>query len=133
MGAAAPATVVSWRHELTDWLEARLDLGAERRADVVLAVDEALSNSAEFAYRHGGSGDVTLEVAYSAPDERLAITVLDSGTWREVDDTCRPLSRGRGIPLMEALADRLDIERGAAGTTVWLTFEQCRVRRGSMT
>lgn len=133
VGAAAPATVVSWRRELTDWLQSRLDLGDERRADVVLAADEALSNAAEFAYRNGGSGDMTLEVVYSAADHRLGITVVDGGRWRDVDAERRPLSRGRGLPLMEALADGLHIERGRGGTTVALTFEQCGVRGGTMT
>lgn len=138
VGAAAPATVVSFRHELTGWLQSRLDVSDERRADIVLAADEALSNAAEFAYRHGEAGDITLDVVYSAADESLGITVTDSGTWRDVDVGSRPVSRGRGLLLMEALADRVDIHRGVGGaedeamcgkgTTVVLTFQRCPAR-----
>ncbi len=138
VGVAAPATVVSFRRELTSWLKFRLDISDERRADIVLAADEALSNAAEFGYPSGRTGDITLEVVYSAADDRLGITVADNGTWREVDVKSRPVSRGRGLLLMEALADRVDIDRGVdgaadeaaadKGTTVVLTFERCPAR-----
>ena len=41
----------SFRHELSQWLRAHFALDPVRRNDVLLAVNEALTNAAEFAYR----------------------------------------------------------------------------------
>lgn len=125
VGAAVPATVVSWRSELATWLHTQLDLDDERRSDVVLAVDEALSNAAEFAYAGSGGGEVTLEVRHSPRDSRLDIAISDGGTWRHVEQEARPLARGRGIQLMRALADCFDLDHGSHGTRVLMAFERC--------
>ena len=125
VGAAAPATVVAWRGEFATWLHSRLDLDEERRSDVILAVDEALSNAAEFAYGGCGDGNVTLDVRYFRGDARLNIEVADNGVWYERDPETRSLARGRGIQLMRALSDYFDLDRGTNGTTVRMAFEGC--------
>jgi serine/threonine-protein kinase RsbW len=125
VGAAAPATVVAWRGEFAAWLRNQLKLDDERHSDVILAVDEALSNAAEFAYRDASEGEVTLDVRYSHCDARLNIAVSDRGNWREADPTTRSLARGRGLQLMRALADYFDLEQGSAGTRVKMAFERC--------
>lgn len=126
VGAAAPSTVVAWRNEFTAWLHRQLDLDDERRSDVVLAVDEALSNAAEFAYAGTAGGDITLSVSYSPCDSRLDIEVADDGTWREIDPTAQSLSRGRGLMLMRALSDYFTLDQRSRGTRVLMTFEGCR-------
>jgi serine/threonine-protein kinase RsbW len=125
VGAAAPATVVAWRSEFAAWLHNQLDLDDERHSDVILAVDEALSNAAEFAYRDTREGEVTLDVRYSHCDARLNIAVSDGGTWRDADPNTRSLARGRGLQLMRALADYFDLEQGSTGTRVKMAFERC--------
>jgi serine/threonine-protein kinase RsbW len=125
VGAAAPATVVAWRSEFAAWLRNRLDLDDERRSDVILAVDEALSNAAEFAYAGAADGDVTLDVRYSRTDARLNIEISDTGTWREIDPAARSLARGRGLQLMRALSDYFDLDQGPHGTRVRMAFEGC--------
>ena len=126
VGAAAPATVVAWRSEFATWLHRQLDLDDERRSDVVLAVDEALSNAAEFAYAGTVGGDVTLSVSYTPCDARLDIEVADHGTWRDSDPTTQSLSRGRGLKLMCALSDYFTLDRRTDGTRVLMSFEGCR-------
>ena len=54
----------------------------------------------------------------------LTVTVTDEGAWRIADPETRSISRGRGIPLMHALADRATIDSTPAGTRV-------RLRMGS--
>lgn len=130
VGVAAPDTVVAWRGEFRAWLNGRLDIDDERRCDVILAVDEALSNAAEYAYTDAHRGEVTLNVRHSPSDARLDIAISDGGRWRDADPQARPLARGRGIPLMQALADHFDLDRGADGTRVKMVFARCPGRGG---
>ena len=47
----------------------------------------------------------------------------DQGCWREPDPAKQGRIRGRGIPLMRALADDVTIDTSALGTTVCLRFD----------
>lgn len=127
-GAAEPRTVVAWRADFTAWLVTAVALDDERCSDVVLAVDEALSNAAEFAYDGVDGGSMSVDAQYSVVEDRLDVTIADQGRWREPDATNRTLARGRGIPLMSALADELVIDHDGQGTVVFLAFARC-VRR----
>lgn len=53
-------------------------IDAERRAEVVLAVDEACSNAIRHAY--GGRTDGRVELVLASSDEWIEITVSDEGT-----------------------------------------------------
>lgn len=59
------------------WLDVR-GLVADRRHEVVLAVDEACSNAIRHAYE--GRTDEAVELVLSATDEWIEITVSDQGT-----------------------------------------------------
>ena len=120
---AADGTTAAWlRDEFSRWLGQATDLGETGRCDVVLAVNEALANAAEFAYRHDPeSGTVDLDAVLEGA--ALAVTVADRGRWRSADPARRPRRRGRGIPLMRTLADDVVITPSPAGTTVALRFE----------
>lgn len=120
-GTAAPSTVVEWRGEFGDWLRREFTFDDERFSDIVLAVDEALSNAAEFAYSGACGGPMVLVARYCPTDRHLAVTVSDDGRWHERDGEPRILSRGRGIALMKALADEFAIDRND-GTQVRLLF-----------
>ena len=115
------------RDEFATWLRARGDLDRVRFSDVVLAVNEALANTAEFAYLHGGPG--TIDVEAIRDGVTLTITIADQGRWRESTPATQSLARGRGIPLMRALADDLTIDSSVLGTTVCLRFEQFHAAR----
>ena len=125
-GVADAGAVSQWRRDFSAWLARRFAMDKVRHGDAILAVYEALANAAEFAYV-GSSGTVTIEAHHDANDSRLSVTVRDHGTWRETVPTLRDNTRGRGIPLMKALADRATIERGPAGTVVRLQFDNIRL------
>ena len=52
----------------------------------------------------------------------LTVTVTDDGAWRIADTEKKSNSRGRGIPLMRALADRATFDSSATGTRVRLEW-----------
>jgi serine/threonine-protein kinase RsbW len=121
---ADAASVALTRDELAEWLKDHFDLDELRLNDIVLAVNEALANAAEFAYLQADQpGAVNLRAAYDAGAYALALIVIDEGVWREPDPRTQGRIRGRGIPLMQALADDARIETSALGTTVRLRFD----------
>ena len=54
----------------------------------------------------------------------LTVTVTDDGAWRIADTEKKSNTRGRGIPLMRALADRATFDSSATGTRVRLEWNQ---------
>lgn len=125
-GRADPQTVAEFRNAFAQWLREHFALDAERLNDVLLAVNEALTNAAEFAYvTSAESGTMAVTSRYDAADRRLVVVVSDHGTWLEKEPDGKPNTRGRGIQLMHALADRATIDREASGTRVQLEFDDC--------
>jgi anti-sigma regulatory factor (Ser/Thr protein kinase) len=102
----------SLRRELRRWLA---DHGADEReiAALTLAAQEACANAVEHAY---GAGDETFDLAALADGGTVEITVTDRGQWR----LPRGEHRGRGLALMRALVDEVDLATGERGTTVRL-------------
>jgi serine/threonine-protein kinase RsbW len=114
------------RQDLARWLRTQVTLDREKLDDVLLAVNEALTNSAEFAYRgRPQPGTMTLQVHFDAREGVLFVKVSDHGTWRHVDPADQPNTRGRGIPLMRALADDTTISHTPNGTNVQMRFGDC--------
>jgi len=114
------------RHELAGWL-APLKLTEAETADVVLAVDEAATNAVRHAYgpKEEGAVELTLWTEHGpGPDDAtLSIEVVDHGHWRPAG---RPTSRGeagaggRGIPLMNTMAEAVLIHYDQRGSRVLL-------------
>lgn len=70
-------------------------------------------------------GTVDVKAAYDGAADTLAVTVDDRGRWRHQAPVPFPQQmRGRGIPLMEALADDTVIDRTPRGTRVTLTWTE---------
>ncbi|MEV6642632.1 ATP-binding protein [Amycolatopsis sp. NPDC051371] len=105
------------RGALADWL-GTLGLSEERQEDVVLAGYEAMANSAEHAYRNGDAGQI--DVRAEAQHGRLTVTVTDYGTWRAPAATNG--LRGRGLLLIDSLADHSAQVHREDGTTVTMTW-----------
>ena len=112
------------RAEFGVWLERYFSLDDDRFSDLLLAVNEAIANAAEFAYVDAAErGTVDVRAVYDGDSDTLAVSVDDRGRWRQKKPVhYQQQMRGRGIPLMEALADDLTIDRTPQGTRVTLTW-----------
>ena len=100
------------------WLRAWLDesgVDSTLREDVVLGVHEAAANAIE----HAGPAE-NVQIAASIDDRTLTIDVIDTGNWLE--GTRDDDERGRGLLIIEKVAEHVDSRRHSAGTTVRLTF-----------
>jgi serine/threonine-protein kinase RsbW len=114
-------TAARIRDEFAEWLRRFFDLDPIRLSDLVLAINEALANSAEFAYRMtGGVGTMDLRAWHDPSESSITVVVADRGAWRLSDAASETRSRGRGIPLMRALSDLTAIETSVDGTQVKL-------------
>jgi serine phosphatase RsbU (regulator of sigma subunit)/anti-sigma regulatory factor (Ser/Thr protein kinase)/putative methionine-R-sulfoxide reductase with GAF domain len=110
-----PATseaLVSVRRLLRRWLAFH---GAveEEQYEIVVACQEACANAVEHAY---GPAHAHFDVDAEQRAGNVRVTVRDRGRWRPP----RGSHRGRGLPLMRALMESVDVEHGDEGTTVVL-------------
>jgi PAS domain S-box-containing protein len=105
------------RHRLTGWLRAA-DIPGELAADIVLVVNEACTNSVEHAYRGHPRGKMLLEA--EAVDGEVHVRVGDSGSWKK--PAVNPGNSGRGLVLMRALSDSVEVDSTPVGTTIEINF-----------
>ena len=110
--------VPSLRRLLRTWID-ETGLHPDLAEDVVLAVDEAVTNVVEHAYPRQ-CGEVRLRLVRSGPGG-LEVTVEDDGTWRTPPED--PGFRGRGVQLIHGLADRARITHSPHGTTVSMCWD----------
>ncbi|MFC4949151.1 ATP-binding protein [Pseudonocardia sp. GCM10023141] len=125
--AAAGADLVHpmvGEHELADartrlhaWATA-VGLSSDVVADVVLAGYEAMANAVEHAYQ--GEGRHVELCATCTGDGFATVSVRDRGRWRP--PPADPELRGRGLILIRELADEVEIDQGAAGTSVLMRW-----------
>lgn len=108
--------------KLVDRLASKIMLGREPKSDFLTAVDEAVTN----AIRHGsprGERSLIRVVCRPLPDS-LIVEVRDEGQGFPLGASpAMPepdASAGRGLPLMCALADSVEIAASPKGTTVTL-------------
>jgi anti-sigma regulatory factor (Ser/Thr protein kinase) len=120
-----PNTPGEVRRQLRRWLEA-LGWPREHAEDLLLAVDEAVSNVVEHAYPHpdlarsrrGGPGVELCVSDTTATDgaHRVLVSVSDRGQWKT--RAVSPSFRGRGLQMMRALTESLDVTVTGSGTRV---------------
>ena len=113
---ANPHQLASIRTQVRSWL-APLDLTEESEQDLVLAVNEAASNSVEHAYLPPTPGD-TVELIFWTEAHAVCLEIVDHGAWRV--SSGRSTVRGRGIEMMERLLTSVLIHYDARGTRVLL-------------
>ena len=105
------------RHQVAAWM--RLAAVADQQvADIVLAVNEACANSVEHGYRGRKPGKVRVEGENDGA--LLHLRVTDSGSWKTA--SADPGVRGRGLLLIRAVTDWLEMECTSSGTTVDMSF-----------
>jgi serine phosphatase RsbU (regulator of sigma subunit)/anti-sigma regulatory factor (Ser/Thr protein kinase) len=109
---ADPSTLAGLRETLRDWLD-RAGATEEESRDVVLAAVEAAANAVEHAY---GPGDAHFEFQAHSVAGEVTVTVQDYGSWRAESDP----HRGRGLGVMRAAMDVVDVSSEAEGTRVTL-------------
>jgi PAS domain S-box-containing protein len=104
-----PESLASMRALMRRWLR---HLGGEEEiSEIVTACGEAATNAIE----HAGTGG-PFEMSGHIEGRSVEIEVRDFGAWR----TAREGDRGRGLSLMRALMDTVDVTPTPEGTTVRL-------------
>ncbi|GAB4586678.1 SpoIIE family protein phosphatase [Nocardia sp. IFM 10818] len=101
------------RRTLRFWL-ASAAVPHDTAVDLVAAANEACSNSIEHAYLDSKPGRVVITADCGL--DNLTIEVIDGGSWRPLPED--PGHRGRGIAMMRALTDKLEIDHSGPGTRV---------------
>lgn len=134
MIAAAETTVLRTRARLSSLapVRARLAAALERAgwtgdegARIVLVASEALTNAIE----HGSVPGARVEVGVSVGPDAVELRVRDAGRpgrsgWTPPGPPAPDGVRGRGLLIMRALADDLDLRAGARGTELRLGFRR---------
>lgn len=118
---ADPGAASTVRDRLRTWLDAWQwpESGTD---DIVMAVNEAVANVIDHAYRnHPGPGEaeISARTFADAGSRRVAVSVTDRGAWRPVP--VDPGHRGRGLLMMSSCMDGVHVEHGAGGTSVTMT------------
>ncbi|MFF3223800.1 SpoIIE family protein phosphatase [Nocardia suismassiliense] len=136
---AHPDELAALRRTLKAWLAAAA-VPHDLASDLVAAANEACSNSIEHAYRNGAvpsgrpastdrsmgrvsktlrdpAADINrVQLSATCNTETVVITVTDAGSWKP--RSADPGYRGRGIDMMRALTEELDIDHTGPGTRV---------------
>ncbi|MFI2476742.1 SpoIIE family protein phosphatase [Nocardia xishanensis] len=103
------------RRRLKAWFAAAA-VPHDLASDLVAAANEACSNSIEHAYRNGAAATERVRLSAECDTERVVIEVTDTGTWKP--RSADPGHRGRGIDMMRALTEELEIDHNGQGTRV---------------
>ena len=110
------------RHRLRDWLSG-VEVDPARESDILLATGEAVTNAIE----HGSGADASMTVSIEAfiRGQTVTATISDAGQWSgDSSASQRSQQRGRGLTMINGLADDVKTVRSAAGTRITLTFER---------
>ncbi len=95
-----------------DAVAAEHGLPADAAFDLKVVTTEALAN----ALRHGTSEGATVDVTLASDPDMIQVEVADRGCFRPAAGL--DPERGRGLPLMVALADEIEFAATARGTRV---------------
>jgi PAS domain S-box-containing protein len=105
-----PKALGTLRRTVGRWLE---PLGASvvESNDIQVSAHEACSNAMEHGYRFR---EAMIDVSAEFDGSEVVLVVADSGGWREKRDS----DRGRGLDLIRALMDSVEVDAGDSGTVV---------------
>jgi anti-sigma regulatory factor (Ser/Thr protein kinase) len=107
---ADPTVLARIRQTLRRWLH---EMGAEpdESGAIVLACGEACANAIEHAY---SPVSASFELEATSSEGLIELAVRDAGRWRAP----RGNNRGRGLTIMEATMDQLEVRQTGDGTEV---------------
>jgi signal transduction histidine kinase/CheY-like chemotaxis protein len=118
---AEPSRIRDARQQLGRWLTG-IGVEPSRKHDIVLATAEAVTNAIEHGSHCDARRTVTVE-AFRRGDS-VSATVSDSGQWSgDSAASLRTQQGGRGLTLINGLADHVDTIRTAHGTRITLQFD----------
>ncbi len=103
------------RRAFSAWLA--VDVTGDQLDDLVLAVYEAVANTAEHAYADHPDRAGPVRLFARRSHAVLQVTIADDGRWRP--PTGEPY-RSRGLPLIRALVEDVHIDHTPTGTAVHL-------------
>lgn len=110
---------------MIDDIGSTLGLNEDVRANMLVAVSEAVKNAIELGNKNDASKSVSLRV--DKKDSEIIFTIKDRGTGFDFNNLADPTApeniekiTGRGIFLMRALADKVEFSNG--GNTVAVHF-----------
>jgi anti-sigma regulatory factor (Ser/Thr protein kinase) len=112
---SSPASVTETRRRVAEYAES----GGANRADVELAVAEAVANAVEHGFEGRDDGVITVRAEMAGPDE-LMVEIADTGFG--ITTLARDARAGFGLPLIGALADSVEILTGHRGSRLVLRF-----------
>ena len=113
---ALPLGVPLARRSLDRFAQQR-GLDEEERFSLLTAAGEAMANAVEHAY---GDALGLVRVHAHVGDDVVTVTIEDEGKWKPAQ---RREERGRGLPIMRALMDGVEIRTHQARTVVRLTLD----------
>lgn len=119
-----PAEAVSIgvvRRRLREWMDG-WDWPDEPVDEVVMAVNEAVANVVDHAYRdevERGSVHVYAWITTDGAGRRVVVSITDRGRWRPAPHD--PGHRGRGLLMMSSCMASLHIEHSSGGTAVTMS------------
>ena len=99
--AARPDVLAELRRILRRWLRTQGATEVEI-TEITLAANEACANAVEHAY---SPAPAQFHFVARTDEDEVVITVTDGGSWREP----RGIDRGRGLRIMDAAMDAIDI------------------------
>ena len=108
-----PRALATARRGLRSWLRER-DADEREIFDIVFAVNEACSNAIEHPL---DVQDDEIELKAELTDGRVTIIVNDNGRWKTESNS---RYRGRGLDLMHAVMENVDVIQSSDGTSIRL-------------
>lgn len=112
---ARPDQLVEIRRAVGAWMEASPAIDEMLVQDVLLGLDEAVSNAIEHAYFSESHDPISVAIRLHESADRLVVTVTDNGRWRA--QSTGP-DRGRGLGIMRRLFDDVAIRTNESGTKI---------------
>lgn len=114
---ATAAQLAPVRRWLRSWLRAA-EVPEELAGDIVLVVGEACTNCVEHAY--AGEPAMKMLVEMRADHGEIRARIVDTGRWKP--PAANPRTGGRGLPLMRAMSESMEVDHGVDGTTIEAVF-----------
>lgn len=104
------------RRHIGRWAQ-QIGVPEDVTVDLQLAVGEAVANGVEHAYGDAVDGTVEVEMELRAGQPpAVLVRVADQGVWRPRPES--PGLRGRGLLMIERLAQQVQVLRSPGGTEV---------------